>query len=85
MIGGLVAAALVAVGVFYVVKRRRTQGSGMAISNPAFEQGKGGEQAGGDAGWLGGCPSGLAVCVPAPARLQRSASVCMLQRQGPLS
>jgi hypothetical protein len=43
VIGGLVAAALVAVGVWYVAKKRRTAGgAGMAISNPAFEQGKSG-------------------------------------------
>lgn len=49
VIGGLVAAALVAVGVWYVVKKRRTVGAaGMAISNPAYEQGKsGGEWAAG--------------------------------------
>lgn len=51
MIGGLVAAALVAVGVWYVAKKRRAAGAaGMAISNPAFEQGKnGGEWAAGEA------------------------------------
>ena len=46
VIGGLVAAALVAVGVWYVAKKRRTAGAGgMAISNPAFEQAKSGGEA----------------------------------------
>ncbi|KAI7844116.1 hypothetical protein COHA_002255 [Chlorella ohadii] len=40
VIGGLAAAALVAVGVWYAVKKRRTGARSMAVSNPTFEQGK---------------------------------------------
>ncbi len=40
VIGGLAAAALVAVGVWYAVKKRRTRARSMAVSNPTFEQGK---------------------------------------------